>query len=104
MAYSSAGAPFDFGTHTVDGDVLTVSTEPESVNCGGAESVYALELTSDDEFSLTTVSEGCMVRQRYNSAPHTRQAPYRRWKRCVPALTWSRKPAILVQLPLPAYR
>jgi hypothetical protein len=67
---------FDFGTYTFDDGVLTYSTDPESMNCeGGQTGVHELEFTSDDEFSLTSVSEMCPARVRDATAPFKRNVP-----------------------------
>jgi hypothetical protein len=55
--------PFDWGTYTFDGELLTYSTDSGSLSCQeGQTGVYEAALTNDGSLSLKRVEDPCSGR------------------------------------------
>ena len=61
----AGAADVEFGTWSVDGDVLTKVTDPESTYCAGSVGIYESEILDDGErLESTVVDDDCTGRVR----------------------------------------
>jgi hypothetical protein len=58
-------AELGFGTWSIDGSILTRSSDPESPYCGGMEGTYEIEFLDDgDRVAVTVVSDDCPTQRK----------------------------------------
>jgi hypothetical protein len=70
------GSPFQWGTYTLDGDILTMTDALDAPYCEGAVSVWTVAFSPDgDESYFTFVSDECSSSARGVDWTLARQSP-----------------------------
>ena len=64
IAYHEGIDPFDWGTFTFDGELLTFSTDPDNVTCPDKPGTYDTAFTAEGDLELNVVEDLCRERAR----------------------------------------
>lgn len=55
--------PFDWGTYTFDGELLTISTDDEADSCPGQTGVWEVDFPNESDITFIEVEEECSHRR-----------------------------------------
>jgi hypothetical protein len=62
VAAATGGDPYDFGTYTVDGSIVTLNTEADSPECPGTTGNWEVTFIDADTISWEVIDDECASR------------------------------------------
>ena len=62
VTFAGGGAPYDFGTYTVEGSIVTFDTDPDSPECPQTTGSYEVTFIDADTTSWELIDDECIIR------------------------------------------
>jgi len=62
VAGATGGDPYDFGTYTIEGSIVTVDTDPDALECAQTTGSYEVKFIDADTISWELIEDECTVR------------------------------------------
>jgi hypothetical protein len=76
VAQNGKEKPFDFGTYTLDGKLLTFYTDKKAGNCAGKTGKYEVNVTTNGQINYKLISDECSDRSGdLTKGPYGRYVP-----------------------------